>query len=348
MPDHPVANDRRSNGLQLRPEGKRFDVVGIGNALVDVIAHHADSFIEHNGLVKGSMTLIDTERAVELYDVLGSKIEMSGGSAANTMTGVASFGGRAAYVGKVADDDLGRVFGHDLRAVGVAFPNPPATLGVPTGRCMIVVSPDAQRTMNTYLGVSSLLGPDDIDEAVVQAGQVVYLEGYLWDRPEAKQAYRKAAELAHAAGGAVSLTLSDSFCVDRHRADFLDLVARQVDVLFANEDELLSLYEVDDFDAAVSAVRGHVHIAAITRGKTGSVVITADEVIPVGAEPVDEVVDTTGAGDLFAAGFLAGLTRNLPLAECGRLGSIAASEVISHVGARPLVALAKLADLDAR
>jgi sugar/nucleoside kinase (ribokinase family) len=290
------------------------------------------------------MTLIETERAVELYDRLGSKIEMSGGSAANTMTGVASFGGRAAYVGKVADDDLGRVFAHDLLAVGVAFPNPRAALGVPTGRCMIVVSPDAERTMNTYLGMSSLLGPEDIDADVVQAGQVVYLEGYLWDRPEAKEAYRKAAKLAHAAGGAVSLTLSDSFCVDRHRGDFLDLVAGEVDVLFANSDELLSLYEVDDFDAAVRAVRGHVHIAAITRGKAGSVIITADDVIAVPAEPVAEVIDTTGAGDLFASGFLSGLTRGLPLAECGRLGSIAASEVISHVGARPLVPLARLAD----
>jgi sugar/nucleoside kinase (ribokinase family) len=329
--------------LSLDPQGKRFDVVGIGNALVDVIAHHGDDFIVTNGLVKGSMTLIDTDRAVELYDALGSKIEMSGGSAANTMTGVASFGGRAAYVGKVADDDLGRVFAHDLHAVGVAFPNPRTAAGVPTGRCMIVVSPDAERTMNTYLGMSSLLGPDDIDPDVVQAGQVVYLEGYLWDKPEAKEAYRKAAKLAHAAGGLVSLTLSDSFCVDRHRTDFLDLVAGEVDVLFANSDELLSLYEVSDFDAAVRAVRGHVQIAAITRGKAGSVIITGDEVINVPAEPVAEVIDTTGAGDLFASGFLSGLTRGLPLAECGRRGSIAASEVISHVGARPLVPLAKLA-----
>ena len=326
-----------------RPRGRRFDVVGIGNALVDVIAHHDDHFIEQHALVKGSMTLIDTNRAVELYAALGSKIEMSGGSAANTMAGVASFGGRAAYIGKVAEDDLGDVFGHDLHAVGVGFSNKPATGGVPTGRCMIVVSPDAQRTMNTYLGASTLLGPDDVDEDVVTSGAVVYLEGYLWDPPEAKRAYRKAARVAHGGGGQVSLTLSDSFCVDRHRVDFLDLVAGDVDILFSNEDELLSLYQVDRFDDAVTAVRGHVDIAAITRGKAGSVIITADRVHEVPAEPVDEVLDTTGAGDLYAAGFLYGYTNGLSLPECGRLGSIAAAEVISHVGARPLVPLSKLA-----
>ena len=324
------------------PSGKRFDVVGIGNALVDVIAHHDDVFIRAHDLMKGSMTLIETDRAVSLYKALGPAIEMSGGSAANTMTGVASFGSKAAYIGKVADDDLGRVFGHDLHAVGVVFPNTPLPSAVPTGRCIIVVTPDAQRTMNTYLGMSSLLTPDDVDDDVVAAGKVVYLEGYLWDRPEAKEAYRKAAKVAHAHGGQVSLTLSDSFCVDRHRLGFRELVTGDVDVLFANEDELLALYEVGSFADAVDCVRREVHCAAVTRGKTGSVIITADEIIEVAAEPVGEVIDTTGAGDLYAAGFLHGYTNGMPLARCGRLGSIAAAEVISHVGARPLVPLSRL------
>ena len=324
------------------PSGKRFDVVGIGNALVDVIAHHDDTFIRAHDLVKGSMTLIETDRAVSLYKALGRAIEMSGGSAANTMTGVASFGSKAAYIGKVADDDLGRVFGHDLHAVGVVFPNTPLPSEVPTGRCIIVVTPDAQRTMNTYLGMSSLLTPDDVDDDVVAAGKVVYLEGYLWDRPEAKEAYRKAARVAHGHGGQVSLTLSDSFCVDRHRPGFRELVTGDVDVLFANEEELLALYEVASFADAVDCVRRDVHCAAVTRGKAGSVIITADEIIEVAAEPVGEVIDTTGAGDLYAAGFLHGYTNGMPLDRCGRLGSIAAAEVISHVGARPLVPLSRL------
>ena len=333
-----------TNVSRTWPPGKRFDVVGIGNALVDVIAHHDDAFIHAHGLVKGSMTLIETDRAVSLYHALGAAIEMSGGSAANTMTGVASFGSRAAYIGKVADDDLGEVFGHDLHAVGVVFPNKPAAFAdTPTGRCMIVVTPDAQRTMNTFLGMSSLLTPDDVDEAVVAGGKVVYLEGYLWDRPEAKQAYRKAAREAHAHGGEVSLTLSDSFCVDRHRQGFRELVLGDVDILFSNEEELLSLYEVATFDDAVAAVRRDVKIAAVTRGASGCAVVTADEVIEVAAEPVAAVIDTTGAGDLYAAGFLHGYTSGFPLARCAQLGSIAAAEVISHVGARPLVPLDRLA-----
>jgi sugar/nucleoside kinase (ribokinase family) len=323
----------------------KYDVVGIGNALVDVITQADDDFLNSESLVKGSMTLIETERAVTLYAAMGSGIEMSGGSAANTMTGVASFGGTACYVGKVADDDLGNVFGHDMRAVGVAFPNKPADVGVPTGRCLIVVTPDAQRTLNTYLGVSSLLGPDDIDDVLVASGKVLYMEGYLWDRDAAKAAYRKAAKAAHKAGRLVSLTLSDSFCVDRHRADFRSLVTADVDVLFGNEDELLSLYEVTSFDDAVRAVRADCQMAAITRGATGSVVITQHEIIEVPAEPCPHVVDTTGAGDLYASGFLYGLTHDLPLAECARLGSVAASEVISHVGARPSEDLRKRAGI---
>jgi sugar/nucleoside kinase (ribokinase family) len=327
------------------PVNDTYDVVGIGNALVDVITHLDDEFLDREALVKGSMTLIETERAVSLYAAMGSGIEMSGGSAANTITGVASFGGSACYVGKVADDDLGRAFGHDMRAVKVAFPNRRSNLGVPTGRCLIVVTPDAQRTMNTYLGVSSLLGPDDIDPDVIAAGRLLYMEGYLWDKPEAKRAYRKAARIAHDAGRMVSLSLSDSFCVDRHRDDFRSLVTDDVDLLFGNEDELLSLYEVTSFDAAVEAVRADCQLAAITRGADGSVIITHDEVITVAAEPCPQVVDTTGAGDLYASGFLFGISRGFDLAECGRLASIAACEVISHVGARPSADLARLAGL---
>jgi sugar/nucleoside kinase (ribokinase family) len=319
-----------------------LDVVGIGNALVDVIAHHDDTFLHREALVKGSMTLIEADRAMALYDSMGAGIHLSGGSAANTMTGVASFGGRAAYIGKVAADSLGEVFRHDLRAVGVTYENDAGATEVPTGRCLIVVTPDAQRTMNTFLGVSSLLVPEDVDEALVARAEFVYLEGYLFDRDGAKEAYRKASAAAHAAGGKVSLTLSDSFCVDRHRDDFRDLVAGQVDLLFCNEDELIALYEASSLDDALSAVRYDCEIAAVTMGKDGSVVVTPDGTVPVAAHPVPEVVDTTGAGDLYAAGFLYGLSHGRSLAECGRLGSIAAAEVIAHVGARPNVPLRRL------
>ncbi len=324
------------------PARARYDVVGIGNALVDVIAHADDAFLDEHGLVKGAMTLIDTDRAGELYLALGSAVEMSGGSAANTMCGVASLGGRAAYIGKVSDDDLGAVFGHDLNAVGVSFrPGAPAE-DTPTGRCIIVVTGDAQRTMNTYLGVSSLLCTDDLDEATIADGAVLYMEGYLFDRDDAKKAFRRAASVAHENGRKVSLTLSDSFCVDRHRDDFAALVHEDVDLLFGNEDELCSLYQVDDLATAMATVRGECELAAITAGKDGSHVVTADEVVSVPAEDVSRVLDTTGAGDLYAAGFLYGYSRARPLAECARLGSIAAAEVISHVGPRPLVPLRTL------
>ena len=319
-----------------------FDVVGIGNALVDVIAHAPDSFVDHHGLVKGAMDLVDADRAVQLYEALGSAVEMSGGSAANTMCGVASFGGRAAYIGKVTDDDLGQVFGHDLLAVGVQFRPGGHLNDVPTGRCIIVVTPDAERTMNTFLGASSLLGVDDVDDRAVASGKLLYMEGYLFDRDEAKSAFRYAAGVAHDAGGMVSLTLSDSFCVDRHRNDFRALVSDEVDLLFGNDAELISLYETDTFDQAIAELRRHCQFAAITTGADGSVIITGDDVIRVRAQPVRRVVDTTGAGDLYAAGFLYGVTSGLPLPECGRLGSIAASEVISHVGPRPLVELRTL------
>jgi sugar/nucleoside kinase (ribokinase family) len=317
-------------------------VVGIGNALVDVIAHADDAFLDEHGLVKGAMTLIETDRASELYRALGSAVEMSGGSAANTMCGVASLGGRAAYIGKVSDDDLGAVFGHDLNAVGVSFrPGAPAE-DTPTGRCIIVVTGDAQRTMNTYLGVSSLLCTDDLDETTIADGAVLYMEGYLFDRDDAKKAFRRAASVAHEHGRKVSLTLSDSFCVDRHRDDFAALVHEDVDLLFGNEDELCSLYQVDDLATAMATVRGECELAAITAGKDGSHVVTAAEVVSVPAEDVSRVLDTTGAGDLYAAGFLYGYSRARPLAECARLGSIAAAEVISHVGPRPLVPLRTL------
>ncbi len=320
----------------------QFDVVGIGNALVDVIAHAPDAFLDEHGLVKGWMDLIETDRAVQLYQALGSAVEMSGGSAANTMCGVASFGGTAAYVGKVSDDDLGRVFGHDLLAVGVQFRPGERRNAVPTGRCIIVVTPDAERTMNTYLGASSLLAMSDVDDSAIAGGSVLYMEGYLYDRPEAKQAFRHAAGIAHAAGRMVSLTLSDSFCVDRHRDDFRSLVADEVDLLFGNEAELIALYQTESLDEAIAALRDHCPLAAITVGAKGSIVVTEQELIPVPAVPVRKVIDTTGAGDLYAAGFLHGLTRGRPLAECGQLGSIAAAEVISHVGPRPLVELRTL------
>jgi len=317
-------------------------VVGIGNALVDVIASAEEVFLLEQGLVKGSMTLIETERAVELYAALDGAVEMSGGSAANTMCGVASFGGRAGYIGKVNGDDLGDVFGHDMRAVGVTFHRPPGKHTTPTGRCVVVVTPDAERTMNTYLGVSSFLGVDDLDESAIADSSVVYMEGYLYDRPAAKEAFRQAAHIAHENDGLVSLTLSDSFCVDRHRSDFRALVQDRVDLLFGNHDELLALYELDSFDASVAALRDECEFAVITTGASGCIIVTPDELIEVPAVHVEKVIDTTGAGDLFASGFLYGLVSGRDLAECGRIGAVAAAEVISHVGPRPLVQLNSL------
>jgi sugar/nucleoside kinase (ribokinase family) len=323
------------------PPPAELDVVGIGNALVDVLTHEDDAFVEANGLVKGAMTLIDTERAEALYQAMGAGIEVSGGSAANTISGIASFGGQAAYIGRVFDDQLGTVFAHDMRATGVTFRSKPATDGPPTGRCLIVVTPDAQRTMNTYLGSSEFFGPEDVDSELIASAQVTFLEGYLFDRPEAKEAYWKASRVAHDAGRRVGLTLSDTFCVERHRTEWRDLVADQVDILFANEHEALALYEVDTFDEALVAARADVEIVAITRGPAGSVVARGDEVAEVDAHPV-EVVDTTGAGDLYAAGFLFGLTHGRPIDVCGQLGSVAASAVLGHTGARPGLSLSQL------
>ena len=319
-----------------------FDVVGIGNAIVDVLAHTDDAFLVKNVLAKGAMTLIDAVQAETLYEAMGPGIEISGGSAANTMAGFASLGGRGAFFGKVKDDQLGQVFRHDIRAAGVAYDTPPAADGPPTARCLIFVTPDAQRTMQTFLGASVALGPEDVDPRVVQAAQVTYLEGYLWDPPRAKEAFLKAADLAHKAGRKVALTLSDPFCVERHRAEFHRLVDGHVDILFANEIEIMSLYEVKSFDQALQAVRGRCEIAALTRSEKGSVLVRGDEVHVIDPERVSKVVDTTGAGDLYAAGVLYGLTHGKDLAAAGRMGSIAAAEAISHMGARPETPLADL------
>ena len=319
-----------------------LDVIGVGNAIVDVIAQAEDRQLDTLGLEKGAMTLIDSDRARELYEQMGTGIESSGGSAANTLAGIASLGGNGAYIGKVRDDQLGEVFSHDIRAAGVDYRLRPVADGPPTARCLIFVTPDAQRTMQTFLGVSVELGPDDIDPEAIGDASITYLEGYLFDKDEAKEAFVKAAEIAHAAGRKVSLSLSDPFCVDRHRASFLHLVEGHIDILFANEAEITSLYETEDFDVAMGNVRGHCEIAALTRGAEGAVIVTADVVVEIAAAPVARVVDTTGAGDLFAAGVLCGLTKGYELATCGRIGSIASAEIISHYGARPEASLAGL------
>jgi sugar/nucleoside kinase (ribokinase family) len=327
----------------VEPAAAEVDVVGIGNALVDVLSHEDDDLVERLGVPKGAMTLIDGERAEELYSLMGPAVEMSGGSAANTIVGVAALGGRAEYLGKVRDDQLGHVFAHDIRATGVAYDVPLADAGPSTGCCLILVTPDAQRTMNTYLGASVHLGPADVDRGRIARASVLYLEGYLFDPPEAQEAFRVAAGYAHEAGRVVSATLSDSFCVQRHHRAFLDLVEHHVDLLFANEAEILALYGTDDFEVALAAVRDHVPWAALTRSEKGSVVVTPEGVIEVPAHPVEDLVDTTGAGDLYASGFLHGFARGFELEACGRLGSLAAAEVISHLGARPAADLRVLA-----
>jgi sugar/nucleoside kinase (ribokinase family) len=321
----------------------RYSVIGMGNAIVDVISHVPQEFIEEHGLEKGSMRLIDAEEATRLYAAMPPGIESSGGSAANTIAGIASLGGRAAFIGKVRDDQLGEVFAHDIRAAGVTYQVPPGDDGDPTARCLIAVTPDAQRTMNTFLGISRHLSPADVDEDLVASADLIYCEGYLWDVEIAKEAITKAMDVAHRAGNRTALALSDSFCVDRHRSDFLELVDDRVDVLFANELEITSLYQVESFDEALQAVRGRCEIACLTRSEKGSVIVTNGEVHVIDAVRVGQVVDTTGAGDLYAAGFLWGLSEGLDLATCGRLGSMAAAEVISHLGARPVTPLAELA-----
>ncbi|MGH1376410.1 MAG: adenosine kinase [Alphaproteobacteria bacterium] len=325
----------------------KYGVVAVGNALVDVLAQVSDEFITEQsakyGMEKGAMTLIEETRAVELYSQMPEGTETSGGSAANTMAGYASFGGNGAFIGKVADDELGKVFQNDIRSLGVNYETQPLILGAKTGRCMICVTEDADRTMNTFLGASVELAPDDVNAELIASSMVTYLEGYLFDRETAKKAFITAAELAHEAGHRISLTLSDPFCVDRHRDDFRNLVENHVDILFANEDEIKSLYQTDSFDDAITALGSNVEIAAITRSEKGAVIISKGEQIKVDAVAVEKVIDTTGAGDQFAAGFLYGFTQGKPLAECGKLGAIAAAEVISHIGPRPHVKLAELA-----
>ena len=320
-----------------------YDVVCIGNAIVDVLSHAEDETITRLKLNRNTMTLVDAARSDEIYAGMGPGVEISGGSAANTSAGVAALGGKAAYIGKVHADQLGEVFAHDLRAQGVTFQTPPLTAGPATARCMILVTPDAHRTMNTYLGACVELGPEDIDEALVGRAQVVYFEGYLWDPPRAKEAMRKAAKIVHAAGGRMAITLSDPFCVERYRDEFLAMLGNEVDIVFANEAEVSALYQTD-FDTALGKIARQVQVAALTRSELGSVVVANSEVVRVPAEPVAKVVDTTGAGDLYAAGFLFGLTHGHDWLTCGRLGSICAGEIISHLGARPSADLVKLAE----
>jgi len=320
-----------------------IDVLGIGNALVDVLSLTPDEVIASLSIAKGSMNLVEEDRMAEIYAAMGAATEASGGSAANTMAGLASLGARAVFTGRVRDDVLGKVFAHDLTAIGVGWAGSTVSDGPATGCCLILVSPDAERSMNTFLGASSLLGPEDLAFAEIASAAIVYLEGYLFDRDDAQAAYRVASHTAHSAGRRVALTLSDTFCVERHREAFLDLVHSHVDILFANEGELCALYDTTDIDAAIASVREHCPLSAVTLGEHGAVIVTADEEIRVPAEHVTQLLDTTGAGDQFAAGFLAGLVRDLPLADCGRIGNIAAAEVISHIGPRPQADLATLA-----
>jgi len=322
-----------------------LDVVGIGNAIIDLIAHAEDDFLDQHQLTKGSMMLIDEPAAERLYAAMGPATRASGGSAGNTIAGLGSLGAACGYIGKLRDDELGAAYRHDLLAAGVRFTTAMATDGPATARCIIFVTSDAERTMNTYLGACVNLTADDIDEALVASARITYLEGYLYDEPHAKDAFHRAADIAHAAGRKVALSLSDAFCVERHRDAFLDLVASRVDILFANQAELASLFQTDDLDAALGRVASMVDLAAVTLGSQGSVVVRGSERVDSPAARIDRVVDTTGAGDLYAAGFLYGLTRQLPLGECARIAGLAAAEVISHFGARPETPLREYAGL---
>jgi sugar/nucleoside kinase (ribokinase family) len=322
----------------------KYDVLGIGNAIFDVLVRTDEKFLADHGMTKGGMALIDEARAGSIYRDMGPATEMSGGSAANTIVGVASLGARAAYVGKVKDDQIGKLYTHDIRAAGVAYETRPAADGPATGCSYILVTPDGERTMNTYLGAAQDLTVADIDPAQIEASRVVYLEGYLWDPKNAKEAFVKAATIAHGAGRQVALTLSDAFCVDRYRDEFLELMRKgTVDLIFANESELHSLYQTSDFDTALKQLRADTRLGVVTRSEKGCVVAAKDGVVAVPAFPIKEMVDTTGAGDLFAAGFLFGLVRNADHENAGRLGALAAAEVIQHIGARPLVSLKELA-----
>ncbi|WP_377291627.1 adenosine kinase [Rhizobium sp. SG2393] len=323
----------------------QFDVLTIGNAIVDIISRCEEQFLIDNAIIKGAMNLIDAERAELLYSRMGPALEASGGSAGNTAAGVASLGGKAAYFGKVASDQLGEIFAHDIRALGVHFETRPLAKTPPTARSMIFVTEDGERSMNTYLGACVELGPEDVEADVVAASKVTYFEGYLWDPPRAKDAIRAAARIAHQNGREVSMTLSDSFCVHRYRAEFLDLMrSGTVDIVFANRAEVLALYETEDFELALSKIAADCKLALVTKSEEGSVILKGAERIEIEALPVERVVDTTGAGDLYAAGFLFGYTAGYPLETCGKLGSLAAGIVIGQIGPRPMLPL----DVEAR
>lgn len=322
----------------------KFDVLCIGNAIVDIISRTDDDFLEANGIVKGAMNLIDADRAELLYSRMGPATEMSGGSAGNTAAGIANLGGRAAYFGKVATDPLGRVFAHDIRSQGVTFDTRPLENGAPTARSMIFVTPDGERSMNTYLGACVELGPEDIETSKVADARVTYFEGYLWDPPRAKEAIMMAAKIAHEHRKQVAMTLSDPFCVSRYRDEFLELMRkRTVDIVFSNEDEAKSLYQTDSFDTAVAAIRKDCPLTIITRSEKGAVIVTPDQTLAVPAIEIDELVDTTGAGDLYAAGFLFGYTKDRSLEDCARLGSLAAGTIIQQIGPRPMMSLEAVA-----
>jgi sugar/nucleoside kinase (ribokinase family) len=323
--------------------GTNFDVVGVGNAIVDVLASVSDAFLDQYGIAKGAMTLIDADRAAELTKAFPPGELVAGGSAANTLAGVASFGARGAYMGKVADDMLGDAFETETRAIGVSYATARHTGGEGTARCLIAVSPDAQRSMSTFLGCSSMFSPADLDPDVIRAAAITFMEGYLFDREDAKRAFVQAAEIARAAGRKTAITLSDTFCVDRHRDSFLHLITHHMDIVFANEAELLALFQETDFERALGQLRGRAEVAAVTRSEKGSILLRGDDTVVVTAAPAPTVIDTTGAGDLYAAGVLTGLARGQDLGDCGRLGSIAAAEVISHVGPRPRTSLKALA-----
>jgi sugar/nucleoside kinase (ribokinase family) len=322
---------------------KTYDVVGIGNAIVDIIARCDDGFLSKHDLDKGFMRLIDADEAARLYEAMGPATERSGGSAANSIAGLASFGAKCGFIGRVAADQFGGIFRHDIRSLGITYTTEPANDGAPTARCLVLVTPDGERTMNTFLGASVDFAPDDLDRDLIGGAKIVYLEGYLFDKDAAKSAFREAAKLAKQAGAKVALTLSDPFCVDRHRDDFRKLVREDADIVFANEKEITTLYEVNSFDEAADASLQDCELAVLTRSEDGSLIVGGGEATEIPADPVAKVADATGAGDLYAAGFLFGLTRGLPLEACGRLGSLAAAEVISHLGARPETSLAKLA-----
>ena len=323
-------------------DSKNLDLVGIGNAIVDVLSQTEDGFLIEHRLNKGAMTLIEAEAADKLYSQMGPGVEMSGGSAGNTMAAFASLGGRGGYIGKVGNDQLGKVFSHDIKASGICFDTPPLEDGPPTARCLILVTPDAQRTMCTFLGACVWIGPGDLNAEMISSAKVTYLEGYLFDKDRAKKTFQKAAEIAHAAGKEVALTLSDPFCVNRHRAEFLELVDHHIDILFANEAEIKALFETDSFDVAVDKIRGLCKIAVLTRSEKGSLIVTSDQTYKIAAEPVTRIIDTTGAGDAYAAGFLFGYTHGRDLPECGRIAGVVAAEIIAQMGARPQRSLAKL------